>query len=155
MSSGIFVGQVSRFLNWARASSLWYFPVVGGCCADEVVSAEGCRYDLERLGCLEQSDATRADLLLVSGGIHASAVDELRRIHAQMLEPRYVVALGACANRCGIFKDYLPVTEAVPVDVFVPGCPPRPEAIMNGILKLQERIRGHVGADRPHPEATG
>jgi len=146
--SGIFTTTLQRAIQWARAKSLWYYPVQTGCCADEVLDVVGARYDLERFGCTQQVEASHADLLIISGVISHKAAIEVRRIYDQMSEPKYVLAIGSCATCGGAFSPEITyanragVDAVVPVDVFVPGCPPRPEAVMNGLITLQEKIRG-------------
>ncbi len=140
---------LGRVLEWARSSSLWYLSTGGSCCADEVLNSMGCRYDLERFGCLPQVDPRQADLLIVSGMVSYKAAAQLKQTYEQMLSPKYVLALGSCANCGGPFApefsySVVPgVDQILPVDVYVPGCPPRPEAIMNGLIALQEKISGH------------
>ena len=145
-SSSFYVSTVGRALEWARSESLWYISTGTGCCADEVLNTMGCRYDLERLGCLPQVDPRQADLLIVSGLVTYKAATHLRSVYEAMLGPKYVLAVGSCAN-CGGPYSYEQSYSAVsgvdrilPVDVYVPGCPPRPEAIMNGLIRLQEKI---------------
>lgn len=138
--------RVSDLVKWARASSLWYYSVSGGCCADEVLSTQGCRYDFERFGALPQTHPEQADLLLVSTVVTEKLVPVIREIYERMPHPKYVMAVGACANSTGAFSERVsyakavPLDKVIPVDVFVPGCPPRPEAIMNGVIRLQEKI---------------
>lgn len=139
---------LSRFFSWARAHSFRYFSVAHGCCADELFQAWGCRYDLERFGCVPVSDHRQADLLFVQSAITRKSAEEIRKIYDEMPEPRYVIAVGSCACTGGAFQKEFSysviqgVDKVLPVDVFVPGCPPRPESIMNGLLILQEKIRG-------------
>jgi NADH-quinone oxidoreductase subunit B len=110
----------------------------------------GCRYDLERFGCVPQSDPKQADLLIVSGLVSEKASSHLKDFYESMLTPRYVLALGACVNGASAFYQEAnffklqKVSQIIPVDVYVPGCPPRPEAIMNGIITLQEKICGQA-----------
>ena len=142
------LSTISRALAWARGASLWYTTTGGGCCADEVMNALGCRYDLERFGCLPQLDPRQADLLIVSGMVSRKAAPYLREVYDQMLAPKYVIAVGSCANCGGAFGSEFSdsvisgVDQLVPVDVYIAGCPPRPEAIMNGLIALQEKISG-------------
>lgn len=149
MISSFYAVTLNKFFDWAKANSLWYFSASGGCCADEVWNAMGCRYDLERFGCLPQVNPEQADLLIVSGAISQKAAPRLRAIYDAMLSPKYVLSIGSCANCGGMFGEKLSycvvpgVNQIVPVDVYVPGCPPRPEAVMNGLIKLQEKISGH------------
>jgi NADH-quinone oxidoreductase subunit B len=156
MKQGVYVSTVGKALQWARSASLWYVSTGQGCCADEVLDTMGCRYDLERFGCVPQVDPRQADLLIVSGMVSYKSAAHLSAMYELMLAPKYVLAVGACACGGGPFApefSYSVVPGAdriIPVDVYVPGCPPRPEAIMNGLITLQERIRGH---ERSHPEA--
>jgi NADH-quinone oxidoreductase B subunit len=144
-----YVSTIGRVLKWARSQSLWYVSTGTGCCADEVLNALGCRYDMERFGCLPQVDPRQADLLIVSGMVSYKAATQLREVYETMLSPKYVLAVGSCANCGGPFGpefsySVVPgVDKVLPVDVYVPGCPPRPEALMNGLIALQEKIRGN------------
>ncbi len=155
MSTNFLVSTLDRTLNWARSNSLWYVNVGVGCCADEVLETMGCRYDLERFGCVPQVNPKQADLLIVSGLISYKAAPHLREVYESMLSPKYVLAIGACASCGGAFgpdtsySSVAGVDKIVPVDVYVPGCPPRPESIMNGLITLQEKICGYK---RAHPK---
>jgi len=153
VKSSFIATTVDRALRWARANSLWFVSTGGGCCADEVMSAVGCRYDLERFGCLEQSDPGHADLLIVSGAVSYKSAPVLQDLYEKMMAPKYVIAIGACASGGGPFgPEYSYSTmpgldRIIPVDVYVPGCPPRPEAVMNALITLQEKV---VGNERAH-----
>ena len=148
MGTSFYFSTVGRLLKWARSRSLWYVSTGTGCCADEVMNTMGCRYDIERFGCVPQVDPRQADLLIVSGIVSYKAAPHLKNFYESMLKPRYVLAIGACANCGGPFGpgfsySVVPgVDQIIPVDVYVPGCPPRPEAIMNGLIALQEKISG-------------
>ncbi len=143
----IFSDPIENVAKWAQASSLWYYSVGGGCCADELISAQACRYDLERFGCLPQAHPEQADLLIVNTLVTEKMAGVILEIYSRMPLPRYVMAVGACALTCGAFSDRVsyskpkPLDEIIPVDVYVPGCPPRPEAIMDGLIQLQKKIR--------------
>jgi NADH-quinone oxidoreductase subunit B len=156
MKSGFYVSTLDRAMRWARSQSLWYVSTGTGCCADEVLESMGCRYDLERFGCVSQVDPRQADLLIICGMISYKSANELKALYESMLSPKYVMAVGACAACGGPFApefSYSVVPGAdrlIPVDVYVPGCPPRPEAIMNGLIILQEKISGKA---RPRPDA--
>jgi len=148
---GVFTSTVDRLLKWSRSHSLWYYSIHTGCCADEVFQTTGARYDLERFGCLPQSDPLQSDLLILSGAINRKSSEAIRGIYHSMLAPKYVIAVGACACSGGVFREggnepdeagVVGVPELIPVDILVPGCPPRPEAIMDGLIRLQEKIRG-------------
>ena len=145
----LYLSTLGRALSWARSNSLWYIGTGQGCCADELLQTFGARYDIERFGCVPQVDPRQADLLIVSGMVSYKAAAHLRALYDAMLAPKYVLALGACANCGGAYApefsySVVPgVDRIIPVDVYVPGCPPRPESIMNGLIALQEKIRGH------------
>jgi NADH-quinone oxidoreductase subunit B len=120
--------------------ALWFQSLGSACCADEIFSAEGPRYDIERFGFLPCATPEESDLLIINGAVNSKLLPELRRIYERMKTPRFVIAVGSCACSGGMFgsKDGYNVVggiqEIIPINVFVPGCPPRPEAIMNGIL---------------------
>ena len=146
--AGVVTAVLESFLKWSRNHSFWYASTSGGCCAEEVLQAQGCRYDLERFGAIPQTDPKQADLLIITGAISYKAMSEIKAIYEQMPHPKHVIAIGSCAANGGAFSPdvsycVLPgVAHALPVDVYVPGCPPRPEAVMNGLIALQERIHG-------------
>jgi NADH-quinone oxidoreductase subunit B len=133
-----------KLVNWARRSSIW--PVTFGlaCCAIEMMATASARYDLARFGMeLFRASPRQSDLMIVSGRVSRKMAPVLRRVYDQMPEPKWVIAMGACASSGGMFNNYAivqGVDEIVPVDVYVPGCPPRPEALIYGIMKLQEKI---------------
>lgn len=141
--------RLNDVVTWAQSSSIWYYTIAGGCCANEMLSLQGCRYDLERFGCLPQARPEQADLLIVSTAVTERMAEVVREVYARMPTPRYVMAVGACANSGGAFDSNVsyagarPLDRVIPVDVYVPGCPPRPEAIMNGLIRLQEKIRAN------------
>jgi NADH-quinone oxidoreductase B subunit len=147
MSTSFCLSTLGNALSWARSNSLWHLSTGSGCCADEVLNTLGARYDIERFGSIAQIDPRQSDLLIVNGSVSLKAAPYLRELYDAMLEPKYVMAIGSCASGGGLFgPKYSYATtagakEVLPVDVYVPGCPPRPEAIMNGLISLQEKIR--------------
>jgi NADH-quinone oxidoreductase subunit B len=136
---------LERALNWARSNAL--FPATFGlaCCAIEMMSTGAGKYDLSRWGMeLFRASPRQADLMIVAGRVSQKMAPVLRRIYDQMPEPRWVISMGVCASAGGMFTNYAivqGVDTIVPVDVYVPGCPPKPEMLMHGILKLHEKVR--------------
>jgi NADH-quinone oxidoreductase subunit B len=136
--------KVDWVANWARRSSIW--PVTFGlaCCAIEMMAMSASRYDVARFGAeVFRGSPRQADLMIVAGRLSRKMAPVLRRIYDQMPEPKYVISMGACASFGGVFDNYAivqGVDQVVPVDVFVPGCPPRPEALIYGIIELQKKI---------------
>jgi NADH-quinone oxidoreductase subunit B len=133
-------------INWGRLFSLWPVHLETGCCSVEVGAVSGPRFDSERFGILEAFGSMRqCDLLIVLGTVNRKMAPRLRMVYDQMPEPKYVVAMGACSISGGLYfdsYDVLPgVDSVVPVDVYVPGCPPRPETLIQGIMLLQEKIK--------------
>ncbi|MDJ1133722.1 NADH-quinone oxidoreductase subunit B [Streptomyces iconiensis] len=143
-------------LNWGRRYSLWVFNFGLACCAIEFIAASMARHDFIRLGVIPFAPGPRqADLMVVSGTVTDKMAPAVKRLHEQMPEPKYVISFGACSNCGGPYWDSYSVTKGVdqiiPVDVYVPGCPPRPEALLQGVLKLQEKIANESTAQRYTP----
>ncbi|MEU7998852.1 NADH-quinone oxidoreductase subunit B family protein [Micromonospora sp. NPDC049060] len=153
------LGEPIRFvLNWGRRYSLWVFNFGLACCAIEFIATSMGRHDFMRLGVIPFAHGPRqADLMVVSGTVTDKMAPAIKRLYDQMPEPKYVISFGACSNCGGPYWDSYSVTKGVdqliPVDVYVPGCPPRPEALLHGILRLQEKIAaeqsGIGGVPRP------
>lgn len=139
---------LDKAVGWARGNAIW--PVAFGlaCCAIEQMAAVGARADIARFGFeVFRASPRQADLLILSGRVSIKMAPVVRRIYDQMLEPKWVIAMGACASTAGVFNNYALVAGAdkfLPVDVYVPGCPPRPEGLLHGILRLRQQI-----LDRP------
>jgi NADH-quinone oxidoreductase subunit B len=155
------LGEPIRFvLNWGRRYSLWVFNFGLACCAIEFIATSMGRHDFIRLGVIPFAHGPRqADLMVVSGTVTDKMAPAIKRLYDQMPEPKYVISFGACSNCGGPYWDSYSVTKGVdqliPVDVYVPGCPPRPEALLHGILRLQDKIAGEQagigGVSRPDP----
>jgi NADH-quinone oxidoreductase subunit B len=139
---------VDKAVAWAQSSSIWPDTFGLACCAIEMMSIVSARYDVARFGAeVFRSSPRQADLLIVSGRVAHKMAAPLRQIYDQMLEPKWVIAMGACASSGGMFNNYAVlqgVDKIVPVDIHVPGCPPRPEALLEGIVRLQEKIKAGV-----------
>ena len=136
--------MVSWAVNQARANAIWPLGFGLACCAIEMIAIYGPRFDVARMGAeVVRGSPRQADLMIVAGRVSVKMAPVLRQLYDQMPEPRWVIAMGACSSCGGVFNNYAilqGVDKIVPVDVYVPGCPPRPEALLHGIMKLQEKI---------------
>src|SRR6201999_4162850 len=139
---------LAKAVAWAQTKSMWPDTFGLACCAIEMMSIVSARYDIARFGMEAfRSSPRQADLLIVSGRVSHKMAAPLRQIYDQMLEPKWVIAMGACASSGGMFNNYAilqSVNKVVAVDMYVPGCPPRPEALVEGIVRLQEKIKAGV-----------
>ncbi len=149
----IFLTSADWFVNWAQRSSLWPVICFPACCAFEFIAVNGPRFDLSRFGMeILRASPRQADLMITAGTLTWKMAPNVRRIYDQMPEPKWVIAMGACGISGGIFRSSYSVVPGynriIPVDVYVPGCPPRPEALIYGIQQLQEKIK----KNRPVPD---
>ena len=137
--------KLDQVLNWGRLSSLWYMLFGLACCGIELMQTGGPRADLDRFGSVPRASPRQSDLMIVAGTLTYKMALRTKVLYDQMPEPKYVISMGSCANCGGLFQPAYSVVKGVdkiiPVDIYVPGCPPRPEALTEGLLKIQEKMR--------------
>lgn len=152
MSPNWITSRLDFLANWARANSLWPMPFGTACCAIEFMATAASRFDISRFGMERLGYSPRqADVLLCAGRLPFKLAPVIKRIYDQMPQPKWVISMGACASTGGIFDTYAMtqgIDTVVPVDVYVPGCPPRPEALLYGILLLHKKIKGETMVDK-------
>ena len=142
----IIVEKLDTLINWSRANSQWYFQFGLACCAIEMMAAAGPRHDLDRFGAIPRASPRQSDVMIVAGTVTLKMAERVKRLYEQMSDPKYVISMGSCSNSGGPYWQYgyhvlKGVDLVIPVDVYVPGCPPRPEALIQGILELQKKIK--------------
>jgi NADH-quinone oxidoreductase subunit B len=144
LGNGIITTSLDKLVNWSRASSMWPITFGLACCAIEMMATGAARFDLDRMGVLFRASPRQSDVMIIAGTVTKKMLPVIETLYEQMPEPKYIIAMGACACSGGIFDTYSTVQgidEALPVDVYIPGCPPRPEALLYGLMKLQDKIR--------------
>jgi len=158
---GIIFTQLDKAVNWARKSSIWPLGFGLACCAIEMMSMAAARFDVARFGSeVFRPSPRQADLMIIAGRVSQKMAPVIKQLHTQMPEPKWVISMGACATSGGVFNNYAivqGVNQVIPVDIYVPGCPPRPEALLHGLIKLQEKIRGQklTGPEAPRHLQAG
>jgi NADH-quinone oxidoreductase subunit B len=146
--ANMIIAPIDKIVNWARGSSIWPMTFGLACCAIEMMATGASHYDLDRFGIVFRGSPRQSDAIIIAGTLTKKMAPVVRMVYDQMPEPRYVIAMGSCACSGGIYNTYSTVqgVDAIlPVDVFIPGCPPRPEALLEGIIKLQEIIKNEHG----------
>ncbi len=145
-ADGIILGTMEDVLNWGRSKSDWYLHFGLACCAIEFMAANAAHFSFMRFGCIPRASPRQADFIIISGTVTIKMAERVKRLYEQMAEPKYVVSMGSCANCGGPYWEHgyhvlKGVDRIIPVDVYIPGCPPRPEAFLEGMIQLQSKIK--------------
>jgi NADH-quinone oxidoreductase subunit B len=145
-NSNIIITSADKLLNWARLSSMWQMSFGLACCAIEMMATAASHYDLDRFGIIPRPSPRHCDIIIISGTVTMKMATRIKKLYDQMPEPKYVLSMGSCSNCGGPYWEHgyhvlKGVDRIIPVDIYIPGCPPRPEALLEGLIHLQEKIR--------------
>jgi NADH-quinone oxidoreductase subunit B len=150
-NEGIVMTTLDAAVNWGRRNSIWPMSFGLACCAIEMMSMSASRFDIARFGAeVFRGSPRQSDLMIIAGRVSNKMAPVIRHLYQQMPEPKWAISMGACATSTGVFNNYalIPVNQVIPIDVYVPGCPPRPEQLIYALMMLQEKIKNQGGTVR-------